>query len=135
MTEASNPWNEVNKLSSGKIRNDIKMSTLIKPDDNHRTGIEDTLKLMLNHFTPVDNDDDCEYHETIREISKTPVDTENNKKFTQAEIAGAIDSFDLTEAPGEDGVTSKILSYAFKIFPKLITTMHNGCLRQCLCEI
>ena len=34
------------------------------------------------------------------------------------------------KAPGEDGITGEIYKHTFNIFPKSITALYNGCLRQ-----
>ena len=61
MTQPGNPWNEVHKLVSGKTRNKTAFTTLVKSEGTHTTGTEDTMRLMLKHFTPTDDDDDNEY--------------------------------------------------------------------------
>jgi hypothetical protein len=34
------------------------------------------------------------------------------------------------KAPSEDGITREIFKHTFNIFPKSITAIYNGCLRQ-----
>jgi len=40
-----------------------------------------------------------------------------------------IEGMNNEKAPGEDGITAEIYKLTFKIFPKSITAMYNGCLK------
>ena len=93
--------------------------------------MEETVTLMLEHFTPEDNvQDDREFHKQIRAQSQATVNTPDDRKFTLAEIRNAVESMNTKKAPGDDGITGEIFKQAFETFPKYITAMYNGCLRK-----
>jgi hypothetical protein len=93
--------------------------------------MEETVKLMLEHFTPEDNaQDDSEFHKQIRARSQGTVIIPDDREFTLAEIRNAVESMDNKKVPGEDGITGEIFKQIFEPLPKYITTMYNGCLRK-----
>lgn len=92
--------------------------------------MEETVKHMLEHFTPEDSvQDDNEVHKQIRAQAQGTVNTPNDREFTLAEIRNVTESMNNKKAPGEDGITGEIYRQTFQIFPKYIT-MYSGCLRQ-----
>jgi hypothetical protein len=56
------------------------------------------------------------------------METEDNRDFTTEEIRQTIMSIDHKKAPGEDGITNRILMWTFESFPQLVTSLYNGCL-------
>jgi hypothetical protein len=91
--------------------------------------MEETVKLMLEYFTPEDNvQDNSKFHKQIRAQSLGTVNTPDNRDFTLAEIRNAVESKKSKKAPGEDGITGEIFKQTFKTFPNYITAMYNGCL-------
>jgi len=58
------------------------------------------------------------------------MEMEDDREFTTEEIRQTMKSTDYKKAPGEDGITSKILMWTFEIFPELMTAVYNGCLRK-----
>ena len=52
VTTSSDLWNAVYKLASGKIKNKSTLSTLKKLDDIGTTRMEDTVRFMIDFFTP-----------------------------------------------------------------------------------
>jgi hypothetical protein len=52
MTSSTNPWNEVYKLAAGKRKNNKQITALRKPDGSLTADINETLKHMLEYFTP-----------------------------------------------------------------------------------
>ena len=50
-----------------------------------------TVKHMLDYFAPEDNEaNDSAEHRLIRKLTKEPMDTEDDKSFTQEEVASVI---------------------------------------------
>jgi len=93
--------------------------------------MEETVTLMLEHFTPEDNiQDDSEFHKHIRAQSQETVNTPGDREFNSAEFRNAVESMNNQKAPGEDGITGEIFKQAFETFPKYITAMYNGCLQK-----
>jgi len=73
---------------------------------------------MLDYFVPEDNViNDSAIHKHIRELINEPIDTNNDKPFSQEEIASAIKKFNSKKAPAEDGLTSEIILHVFRSFP------------------
>ena len=128
-TTSANPWNMVYKLATGKMRSCRTLSTIRRSDGTVTTGLAETLNVMMEHFTPEDEETNDDYHKLIRAQNKTPVTTEDDKPFTTVEIRDAIYTMNRNKAPGEDGITSDILERAYDLLPKSTTAMYNGCLR------
>ena len=130
MTTTPNPWNLVYKLASGKMKNTVALTTLRKPDGSLTSSLDETTQYMLEYLVPEDNvEGETDHHKFLRATTEKPIQTPDDRDFTQEEIQQIIKEMDNKKAPGEDGITSLILLRAFKIFPRLITTIYNGCLR------
>jgi len=56
LTPANNPWNEVYKLAAGKKILKTHLTTLRKPDGKTKDAA-DTLRHMLEHFTPEEEEE------------------------------------------------------------------------------
>jgi hypothetical protein len=92
-TTTANPWNEVYKLAAGKRRYHPLITFLRKPDGTLTTDTEETVKLMLEYFTPEDNvQDDSDFHKQIRAQYQGTVNTPDDREFTLAEITTAVQS-------------------------------------------
>ena len=131
LTPTNNPWNAVYRMSSGKIRKTPPLTTLKKLDGSVTTDINETLNYMINHFVPEDKEnEDNEYHRLIREETRRPIDTPDDRAFTQQEIKGILTRMNPKKAPGEDGINSTILLQVFKLFPRYMTTIYNTCLKH-----
>jgi hypothetical protein len=131
MTTYTNPWNEGYRLAAGKRKSSTQMTTLTKPDGTLTEDLQETLKLMLEHFAPEDNQhDDSDLHKLARTLSMEPIYTEDDKEFTVQEIRHEVTRLGDKKAPGVDGITGEIYKDAFKMFPNYITALYNGCLRQ-----
>jgi hypothetical protein len=101
------------------------------PDGTLNKDLRETLQLMLEHFTPVDKEeDDTEHHKLARYQTLEPADTEDDKDFTVEETRNAVASMKKKKALGEDGITGEVFKIAFDILPKYITALCNGCLRK-----
>jgi len=86
---------------------------------------------MLEYFTPEDNDlDDNNHHKHIRELTDKRPNTPDDREFTRKEFGRMIDVMSNKKAPGEDGITAEIYKITFKIFPKSITALCNGYLKN-----
>ena len=130
MTTHINPWNEAYKLAASKRKSTTLITTLRKPDGTLTEDLQETLKHMLDHFAPEDNQqDDTDYHKQARTLSMEPIDTEDDKEFTVQEIRNAVASMGDKKAPGEDGITGEIYKSTFEMLPNYITALYNGCLR------
>jgi hypothetical protein len=88
-----NPWNEAYRLTAGKRRSTTQITTLRKPDGTLIADLQKTLKHMLEHFAPEDNQhDDSDLHQQARTLSMEPIYTEDDKEFTVQEIRNAVAS-------------------------------------------
>jgi hypothetical protein len=50
VTACSNPWSQVYKLATGKVRGNDIMTTLRKPDGSETSSILETINIMLDHL-------------------------------------------------------------------------------------
>jgi hypothetical protein len=63
--------------------------------------MNETLQLMLEHFTPEDKDEDnTDYHKLARAQAQEPADTAEDKDFTIVGTRNAVASMDKKKAPG-----------------------------------
>jgi len=82
---------------------------------------------MLDCFVPEDNEiNDSAVHKQIREL----IDTEDDKPFSQEEIASVIKKFNSKKAPGQDGLTSEIILHVFRSFPSFLMEVYNNALKE-----
>jgi hypothetical protein len=86
---------------------------------------------MFNHFVLDDREDsDNELHRKIRKEIQEPPDTTDDKALTKEEIIANLKKFNTKKAPGEDGLTSNILTGAFQGFSLFFTQMYNKYLKE-----
>jgi hypothetical protein len=93
LTSATNPWSAVYKLASNKAKRSQSLSTLQKPDGSLTTDINETVTYVLDYLISkheVDNDTD--YHNTIRTLTERPIQTADDREYTPAEIATAMET-------------------------------------------
>jgi len=113
------------KYSGRKEKINTQKTTLRKPDGSLIADLNETLKHMLEYFTPEDKEvDDTDNHRLARIQSQEPVDRADE------EIRNTIESMRNKKAPAEDGIPGKIYKSSFEIFPNYITAMYNECLRR-----
>jgi len=106
------------------------MTTLQKPDGSLMSDLNETLKVMMDHLTPNnEQSDDTDYHKRIRILSTEPILTADNRDYTPAEVKNTIDNLNHKKAPGEGGITGEIYWRVYKQFPSFIYTIHE-CLRK-----
>jgi len=118
MTTAS-PCNYVYKLAAGKRRHYSIFTSLLKPDGSLNTDMEETVKLILEHFTPEDKvQDDSEFHKQIGAQYQGTANTPDDVEFNLAGIRNAVESMKNKKAPGENGISGEIFKLAFENFPK-----------------
>jgi hypothetical protein len=131
LTTEANPWNAVYRLAAGKKNTNPQITTLRKSDGSLTKDTKETLRLMLEYFTPEDNElEDNNYHTQVRDITNRPINTPDDCDFTREEIGSVIECMNNKKAPGADGITAEIHKQTFKIFPKSITAMYNSCLKN-----
>jgi len=82
LTPANNPWNKVYKLAAGKKKLKTHLTTLRKPNRTQTKDTADTLRHVLEHFTPEDNNDDDDDHRRARLQSQIPTSMADDKEFT-----------------------------------------------------
>ena len=108
------------RLASGKKRTNTQITSLRKPDGSLTRDTKETLRLMLEYFTPEYNDlDDNNHHKHIRELTDKQPNTPDDREFTREEIGRLIEGMNNKKAQGEDGITAEIYKLTFKIFPKI----------------
>jgi len=118
-TSPINPWNEMYILASGKTRNKTTLTTLQKPDGSKTANMtEDNVQDVTVH------------HKNVRRLTEQPIETTDDKEFTQDEVRQIIESFKPGKTSGPDGITSEILKLVFKSIPKTLTSIYNVCLKM-----
>jgi len=87
----------------------------------------DTLVYMAEQLIPEDNpQDDTDPHKNIRRLTEQPIETIDDRDFSQDEVRQIIEGFNPRKvAPGPDGITSNILTLVFKSIPKTVTNMQR----------
>jgi len=81
----ANPWNTVYKLASNKTKGRQTMTTLEKPDGSLTSDLNETLKVMIDHLTPNDEQsDNKDYHKRIRTLTTEPIQTADDRDYTPA---------------------------------------------------
>jgi hypothetical protein len=130
LTPANNPWNEVYKIATGKTRNKQTLTTLHRPDGTVTETTEETIELMLEHLIPEDDpQNDIDQQKEVRRQTDKPINTADDKEFTQDEVRQILEGFKDKKAPGPNGITNEIVKIVFKAIPKTMTQLYNECLR------
>ena len=125
-----NPWSQVYKLAAGKTRTRSIMTTIRKPDGTGTTSLHETVNVFLDYLLTEDSEEDNLHHKNIRKSIKEQVRTKEDVEFTQQEIRNTIENFNHKKAPGLDGITGGIYQRTFHMFPRIITTIYNQCLKR-----
>ena len=90
LTPCANPWNAVYKLASNKTKISQTMTTLQKPDSSLTSDLNETMKVMIEHLTPNDEQsDDTDHHKRIGTLSTEPIQTADDRDYTPAEVKNA----------------------------------------------
>jgi len=130
ITTSTNPWNVVYKLATNKLKSSPTMTTIQKTDGSYTESLEETMQVILDHHIAVDNKrDDNEHHKSIRKQIREPVNSENDRDLTPAEVMNAIEDVANKKAPGEDGITGELYKRVCKMFPTLTFTIYKECVR------
>ena len=130
-TSSANPWNAVYKMAAGKKKRPVHVTTLRQPDGSLTTDIPSTVLLMIQKFTPEDNQgDNSETHRRTRIRTSMPMTTEDNEQFTVQEVANVIQGLSNRKASGEDGTPNEVWKGLVEILPKYLTAIYNKCLKE-----
>jgi len=90
-----------------------------KPDGTKLETMTETLQLVMDQLIQEDkHKEDTPYHRTIREQTKQPLYTMDEKEFTKEEVKQVIESLQPKKAPGPNGITNEIIKLIFKEIPK-----------------
>jgi hypothetical protein len=99
----------VYKLASGKTRNTVALTALKKPDGSKTVNMIDTVLYMAEQLIPEDNpQDDTDHQKNITRQTEQPIETIDDRDFSQDEVRQIIEDFNPRKAPGPDGITSDI---------------------------
>ena len=119
------------KLATGKLRQNVTLTTLRTGYGNYTIDMESTIQHMIEYFTPEDRErEDSAHHKYIREQITKPIGIPDDDEFTKQEITAALKTFNSRKAPGEDSLNNEIILKTFDCFPTFITEIYNQCLRK-----
>jgi hypothetical protein len=91
----------------------------------------DILVFMAEQLIPEDSpQDDTDHHKNIRRLTEQPIETFDDRDFSQDKVRQIIENFNPRKAPGPDGNTSDILTLVFNSIPKTVTSIQNECLKR-----
>ena len=83
------------------------MTTLQKPDRTLTTDINETVTYMLDYLITIDEEDnDLDYHKTIRTLTEQLIQTADDREYMPEEIGNAVYAINCKKAPGLDAITS-----------------------------
>ena len=107
------------------------ITTLQKPDGTRTERMEDTLRFLLDQLTPEDSPQfDTDHHKEVRRQVEQPINTPNDKDFTQEEVRRVIVGLKQKKVPEPYRITNEVVKLIFKTIPKTITLLYNECLRK-----
>jgi hypothetical protein len=131
ITSPFNPWNELYKLTYNKIRSKTTITTLQKPDGTKTESTEETLRLFMDQLTPDDKpQEDTQHLKCVRKQTEQPLNTPNDKEFTQEEVGQVIEGLKQKKVSGPNEITNEIAKLIFKVIPKTITSIYKECLKN-----
>jgi len=109
----------VYKIAMGKTRNKQTLTTLQRPDGTVTETTEETIELMLEHLFPEDGPKkDTDKQKEVRRQTKQPINTADDKEFTQDEVRQVLEGFKDKKAPRPNGITNEIVKIVFKAIRK-----------------
>jgi hypothetical protein len=80
------------------------------------------LACMAEQLIPENNtQEDTDHHKNIRRLTEQPIETIDDRDFSQEEVRQVIEGFNPRKAPVPDGITSDILTLVFKSIPKTVS--------------
>lgn len=119
------------------------LATLRKGGSESTVGLMDTLDLLLKTLIPPDSiEGETEEHKRIREETGVEIggseetdwgeESESNhlEEFALEEVKKAIWRMGRDKAPGEDGITARILRVAYPVIAEIVTALFNECWRK-----
>ena len=131
ITSPTNPWNEAYQLASQKTRHSVTLTMLQKPESSKSANVAETLKFMVEQLIPENNaQDDTDHHTNNRRLTEQPIETSDDREFTQDEVRQIIEGVHTRKAPGQEGITSEILLLIFKSILKNVTSIYNKLLKR-----
>jgi hypothetical protein len=84
-----------------------------------KPSTEEILRLILDQLTPDDNAQaDTYHHKTVRKQTEQPLNTPNDREFTQEEVERVMEGLKQKKAPRPNGITNEIAKLIFKVIPK-----------------
>jgi len=90
----------------------------------------ETLQLIMDQLIPeYKHKEDMSYQRTIRNQTKQPLYTTDDKEFTEEEVKQVIESLQPKKSPRSNEITNEIIKLVFKGIPKTMTATYNACLR------
>jgi hypothetical protein len=109
LTTEAKPWNAVYRLAAGKKKTNNQITTFRKSNGSLTRDTKDTLRYMLEYFTPEDNEqEDNNHHKQIRDMTARQPNTPDDREFPREEIRKVIEGMNNNKVPGEDGITAEI---------------------------
>lgn len=125
-----NPWGQIYKMYSGKIRPQQIASSIDLGNNKYTTNWPSTARALLAGIL---KDDDTTnenlIQKRIREEIKVPPEG-NSELFTNKELHMVINKMKNRKAPGPDNFDLQIIKSALKIIETDLLEIYNECLRQ-----
>jgi len=79
----------------------------------------ETLQSLMDLLIAEDkHKEDTPYHRTIRDQTKQPLYTMDDKEFTKEEVKQVIESLQPKKTPGPNGITNEIIKLILKRYQK-----------------
>ena len=101
----------------------------LKLGTNFTTSAQQTADELVRHFYPDDDADSLARHHELRARLVDQPYTPDEPDFTSDEVIDCLKTMSPNRAPGHDNLTSDICLRFTQVFPSLITTLMNRCLR------
>jgi 3-keto-L-gulonate-6-phosphate decarboxylase len=106
------------------------MTAIRKPDGTETSSLHERVNVILDYLFTEDSEEENSHHKNIRKAIEEPIHTNEDADFTQEEIKNTIETFNHNKSPGLDGITGGIYQRTFHMFPRIITTICNQCLKR-----
>jgi len=85
---------------------------------------------MIEELSPEDNaQENTDHHMNTWRIIEQPMDSTEDRDFTQNELRVTIERLSPRKAPGQDWITREFLMRVFKSIPKNVTSIYNEFLK------
>lgn len=124
----ANEWGLAYKLANRKLKVDKACESIVFKGEQTLT-LPNTIEKLLAELVPDDNEEnETDWHKSIREETIHPPDTTDSTPFLKDEIQSVIKKLKPNKSPGHDRIENETIKQSWYTLGNEITHLFNSCL-------